>query len=105
MKKRTYKAITGHKAKKLNVPCKCGHRSKGYGEMDFDERKIHEGAKIEYEHTCNKELAEKIAEDHIAEMGYGYYPELAKLEDKLLKQMKSKEYMEDKRKKRKNCKK
>jgi hypothetical protein len=104
-KKQGYKAIPGHKAKMLKVPCKCGHRSTGYTEKDFDERKIHEGAQIEYEHTCDKELAERISEDHISEMGYKYYPELMKLEAKLLKQNKGKEFMEDKRKPRKNCKK
>jgi len=98
MKKKTYKAVAGHKAKMLRVPCKCGHRSTGYFEKDFDERKLHEGAKIEYEHTCEKEKAERIAMDHISEMGYGYYPELDKLEAKLLKENKGKEYMKDNRK-------
>jgi len=68
----------------LKVPCKCGHRSTGYSEKDFDERKIHEGAKIEFEHTCNKELAEKIAEDHISEFSK-YYDYLERMENKLKK--------------------
>jgi len=101
-KKKNYKSIPGHKAKMLQVPCKCGHRSTGYSEKDFDERKIHEGAKIEYEHTCNKELAEKISMDHQAEFA-DYYSELEKMEAKL-KKMKSKE-MPDLRTPRKNCKK
>jgi len=96
--KKEYKAVPGHKAKMLKVPKKCGHRSTGYGEYKFDERKIHEGAKIEFEHTCDKELAERIAMDHISEMGYNYYPELEKLESKLLKR---KENMPDKRKSKK----
>jgi hypothetical protein len=100
--KKPYKAIPGHKAKMLKVPCKCGHRSTGYSESDFDERKIHEGAKIEFEHTCDKEKAERISEDHISEMGYSYYPELEKLEKKLLKK---KETMKDLRgMKKKKCK-
>jgi len=103
MKKKNYKV--GHKAKMLRVPCKCGHRSTGYSENDFDERLIHEGAKIEYEHTCNKELAERIAQDHTSEMGINYYKELAKMEAKLLKGLKGKEYMPDLRKSRKKCKK
>jgi hypothetical protein len=81
--------VIGHKAKMLKVPCKCGHRSMGYNENDFDERAVHEGAKIEYEHTCNKELAERISEDHISEMGNLYYVELAKLEKKLKKRKES----------------
>ena len=97
-----YKATPGRLAKHhLKKPCKCGHRSTGYGDMDFDEKMIHRGAAIEFEHTCNNELAKKIAEDHIAEMGYGYYPELNKMEKKLLKQNKGKEYMEDNRMKQK----
>ena len=83
--KKPYKAVPGHKAKMLKVPCKCGHRSTGYSESDFDERKIHEGAKIEFEHTCDKEKAERISEDHIAELGNSYYPELKKMEAKLKK--------------------
>jgi len=102
---RGYKTVAGHKAKTLKVPCKCGHRSTGYNENDFDERLIHEGAKIEYEHTCNKEYAEKVSMDHISEMGDEYYPELKKMEAKLLKGLKGKEFMKDKRKPRKNCKK
>jgi len=81
----------------LTRPKKCGHRSKGYGEYKFDESKIHEGAKIEFEHTCNGELAERIAMDHIAEMGYNYYPELEKMEKKLKKLHQE---MPDKRRKR-----
>ena len=98
MKNKNYKANDGHKVKIVKVPCKCGHRSTGYLEKDFDSQKVYEGSKIEYEHTCNAELAKKIAMDHISEMGYGYYPELDKLEAKLLKQNKGKEYMMDKRK-------
>jgi hypothetical protein len=94
----------GSKAKSLPTQCKCGHRSTGYSKKDFDERKIHEGSKIEYEHTCNKELAEKISEDHISEMGYQYYPELIKMEAKLLKGLNGKEFMKDNRKTRRNCK-
>jgi hypothetical protein len=93
--KKEPKVIPGFRTKKhLKIPKACGHRSKGYGEYKFDERKIHEGAKVEFEHTCNGELAERIAMDHIAEMGYDYYPELEKMEKKLLKR---KENMPDKR--------
>lgn len=101
MKKKGYKPVAGHKAKMLKSPCKCGHRSKGYSEDDFDERKVHEGAKVEFEHTCDKERAERIAEDHISELGYGYYPELDKMEKKLKKRNQE---MEDNRKpKRGKC--
>jgi len=86
--KKSYTAVPGHKAKMLKVPCKCGHRSTGYSESDFDERKIHEGAKIEFEHTCDKELAERISSDHLSEFSQ-YYTELEKMETKL-KKMKDK---------------
>jgi len=86
--KKPYKAIPGHKAKMLKMPCKCGHRSTGYSESNFDERKIHEGAKIEFEHTCDKELAERISSDHLSEFSQ-YYTELEKMETKL-KKMKDK---------------
>lgn len=96
-KKKDYKAIPGHKAKMLKVPCKCGHRSTGYNESDFDERKVHEGAKIEFEHTCDKELAERIAIDHLSEFST-YYSELEKMEAKLSKKQHGKESLKDLRK-------
>jgi hypothetical protein len=75
-----------YKTKKpLKVPCECGHKSAGIPEEMMDERKIHRGAKIEFEHTCNKEVAERIAADHIAEFPVGYYEELDKMEAKLKK--------------------
>jgi len=69
----------------LKVPCDCGHKSAGYPEEIFDERKLHRGAAIEFEHTCDKEVAERIAADHIVEFPVGYYEELEKMEKKLKK--------------------
>ena len=71
--------------KHLKVPCECGHKSAGIPEEAFDERKVHRGAKIEFEHTCDRERAERIAMDHIAEFPVGYYEELDKMEAKLKK--------------------
>lgn len=79
-----------YKAKHLKVPCDCGHKSGGYPEEVFDERKLHRGAKIEFEHTCDKEEAERIAADHIVEFPVGYYEELDKMERKLKKINKTK---------------
>ena len=101
--KKPYKAVPGHKAKMLKVPCKCGHRSTGYSESDFDKRKIHEGAKIEFEHTCDKELAERISSDHLSEFSQ-YYTELEKMETKL-KKMKDKGLPDIRKKKCKSKKK
>ena len=84
--------------------CRCGHRSEGYKISDFDPEKVREGTEIEYEHTCNTKLAERIAIDHISENGYQYYPELKKMERKLRNLNKGKEYMEDKRVHKRKCK-
>jgi len=72
----------------LKIPKNCGHRSKMWAEEDIDERAIHRGAKIEFEHTCDKEAAERISLDHIAEFGIGYYPALEKMENQLAKELK-----------------
>lgn len=74
-----------YKSKHLKVPCDCGHKSAGIPEEAFDERMVHRGAKIEFEHTCNGERAERIAMDHITEFPVGYYEELDKMERKLKK--------------------
>jgi hypothetical protein len=66
----------------LKIPCDCGHRSAGWVEEDFDERILHRGAKIEFEHTCDKEKAERIAMDHLVE-GKNYYELLEQMEKKL----------------------
>ena len=41
--------------------------------------------KIEMEHTSNPAIARRIAQDHIDELGCGYYPALKKMEKKLSK--------------------
>ncbi len=69
--------------KPLIVPCDAGHRSAGYSEKDFDERVVHRGAKIEFEHTRNVEVAERIAMDHLME-GKNYYELLEQMEKKLV---------------------
>jgi len=71
------------KTKALVVPCNAGHRSAGYSEKDFDERVLHRGAKVEFEHTRNVETAERIAMDHIVE-GKNYYELLEQMEKKLI---------------------
>lgn len=71
------------KTTKLKIPCDCGHRSRGWKEEEIDERAIHRGAKIEFEHTCDKEVAERIAMDHLVE-GKNYYELLEKMEKKLI---------------------
>jgi hypothetical protein len=40
---------------------------------------------IELEHTKNRKVAKKIAQDHVNELGCGYYPSLIKMEKKLKK--------------------
>jgi hypothetical protein len=67
----------------LKIPCDCGHRSAGWKEEEIDERVLHRGAKIEFEHTCDKEKAERIAFDHLVE-GKNYYELLDEMEKKLI---------------------
>lgn len=67
----------------LKVPCNAGHRSRGWREEDFDERVLHRGAKIEFEHTRDPEVAERIAMDHLVE-GKNYYELLEEMEKKLI---------------------
>jgi hypothetical protein len=38
---------------------------------------------IELEHTKSRKIARKIANDHLKEMGCGYYPALIKMEKNL----------------------
>lgn len=78
--------------------CKCGRRSTGYTNKDFDKQSlkaIRDGTIIEFEHTCDPKVARRIAEDHVSELGNMYYVELAKLENKLSK---LKQDLPDKRK-------
>lgn len=73
-----------YKSPHLKIPCECGHKSAGIPEEAFDERMVHRGAKIEFEHTCIGEKAERIAMDHLSEYPH-YYEELEKMEKKLKK--------------------
>lgn len=73
---------------------KCGHRSTGYNEENFDKKWLDFGEIVEYEHTCNKKQARRIAMDHLSESP-DYYKKLEKMEKLLEKQNKS---LPDKRK-------
>lgn len=48
------------------------------------------GKNVEYEHTPNPNIAREIAKDHIAELGYKYYPALDRMEKNLRKLKKTK---------------
>ena len=52
--------------------------------VDYVEKQIDKGKKIEMEHTDNEEEAEEIARDHLWEFIH-YYSELPKMEKKLEK--------------------
>jgi hypothetical protein len=52
----------------------------GTTEDDVDETELSMGIEIEMEHTINKELAKRIALDHLAEIP-DYYTRLKKIED------------------------
>jgi hypothetical protein len=77
--------------------CACGHRSQGHSEKDFDMKKVLQGAKIEFEHTCDFNLSKRISMDHLAESDQ-YYSELEKMEKKLMIQSRGKEFVSDMRK-------
>lgn len=51
----------------------------GLSEKDVDQNELSMGIKVELEHTKNKDIAKKIALDHLAEMA-DYYSKLKKME-------------------------
>lgn len=53
--------------------------------MKFDPHLLKIGAGIEMEHTTSKARAQKIARQHMCEMGTGYYPALIAMEKRLAK--------------------
>jgi len=58
---------------------------KDVGAKDVDPDELAMGIQVEYEHTVNKDLARKIAIDHLAEIP-DYYTRLKKMEDQAKKE-------------------
>jgi len=58
---------------------------KGFTEEDADPEQLKMGIEVEYEHTPDKEVAKRIALDHLAEAPDNqiYYTELAAMEEKI----------------------
>ena len=56
-----------------------------YGLNNVDEKELEMGIKVEMEHTTNKEIAKRIALDHLTEIS-NYYTLLAEMEDKAKEQ-------------------
>lgn len=54
-------------------------KKKGITEKDVDPKELKMGMKVEMEHTDDKQIAKKIALDHLSEMD-DYYTRLAKME-------------------------
>lgn len=52
-----------------------------YGLANVDPKELEMGIKVEMEHTTNKEIAKRIALDHLTEIS-NYYTLLAEMEDK-----------------------
>lgn len=52
-----------------------------YGLNNVDEKELEMGIKVEMEHTTNKEIAKRIALDHLTEIS-NYYTLLKEMEDK-----------------------
>lgn len=51
----------------------------------FNPRLLKIGTTIELEHTTSRKKAEKIARQHMCELGASYYPALIKMESSLKK--------------------
>ncbi len=64
---------------------RCGSLSKGKKAHDFDPIQLAIGAEIELEHTCDRNVAERIAMDHLMESP-NYYKKLIKMEEQLEKE-------------------
>jgi len=62
---------------------------KGKGPEDFDPDQLNKGIEAELEHTSNREIATKIAMDHLTEFP-DYYTALEKMEEELKKKAKEK---------------
>lgn len=56
-----------------------------YGLQNVDEKELEMGIKVEMEHTTNKEIAKRIALDHLTEIS-NYYTLLKEMEDKAKEQ-------------------
>lgn len=56
-----------------------------YGLQSVDEKELEMGIKVEMEHTTNKEIAKRIALDHLTEIS-NYYTLLKEMEDKAKEQ-------------------
>jgi len=54
---------------------------KGVAEKDVDAKELEMGIAVEHEHTTNRDMAKRIALDHLAELK-NYYTLLAKMEEK-----------------------
>ncbi len=54
-------------------------KEEGFSEEDADPKELKMGIKVEMEHTTNPLIAERIALDHLSELG-DYYTRLAKME-------------------------
>jgi hypothetical protein len=59
-----------------------GGKADNKSDSNFDINSIHEGMKVEAEHTDSPKLAKEIAKDHLAEHK-NYYPALKKMEKRL----------------------
>jgi hypothetical protein len=55
---------------------------KGLGPEDFDPDQLNRGVEVELEHTKSRDIATKIAMDHLAEFP-NYYDALEKMEKEL----------------------
>jgi len=64
----------------------CEGKAKDY-KGSYDEKELALGIKIEMEHTSNKDIAERIAKDHLSEFDGKYYYSALKIVEDLLKEV------------------
>ncbi|KFZ25665.1 MAG: hypothetical protein KQ78_02138 [Candidatus Izimaplasma bacterium HR2] len=55
-------------------------KEEGVTEDDVDPKELKMGIEVEYEHTSNREIAKRIALDHLSELK-DYYTRLKKMEE------------------------
>jgi DNA polymerase III epsilon subunit-like protein len=89
IKKSMTKDKIEHYCKALKEGDVCGDMTglsdkEGVTRHDVDPKQLEMGIKVEYEHTKDKDIAERIALDHLAEIP-DYYTRLKKMEDEALK--------------------
>jgi hypothetical protein len=87
LKNKVYKAISNAEIKEELD--KQGKGKDNRNDSDYDPNELEMGIKVEMEHTDDKGIAKKIAQDHLTEFK-NYYTKLKEMEDELKEEGKKK---------------